>query len=195
MTTHAWLLLGLFLAILIALAQPLGVYLAAVLEGRAGWASRIGRPLETGIYRLCGVRENQAIGWLPYALALLLFNGLGLFAVYALQRLQLWLPLNPQQFGNVSPDSAFNTAVSFVTNTNWQGYGGESTMSYLTQTLGRKPISACGGFQRRRFRDSSSERGAWRWDATNSAILNGRRSSRIFPTSRAACRGSMIGAS
>lgn len=135
MTTHAWLLLGLFLAILVALAQPLGVYLAAVLEGRAGWASRIGRPLETGIYRLCGVRENQAIGWLPYALALLLFNGLGLFAVYALQRLQLWLPLNPQQFGNVSPDSAFNTAVSFVTNTNWQGYGGETTLSYLTQML------------------------------------------------------------
>ena len=75
------------------------------------------------------------MGWLQYALAILLFNVLGVLAVYALQRLQLWLPLNPQAMANVSPDSSFNTAVSFVTNTNWQGYGGESTMSYLTQML------------------------------------------------------------
>ncbi|HOB62616.1 MAG TPA: potassium-transporting ATPase subunit KdpA [Candidatus Competibacteraceae bacterium] len=135
MTMHAWLLLGLYLLVLMVLARPLGLYLAAVMEGRAVRAARIGGPIEAVIYRLCGVRPNEDMGWLSYTLALLLFNGLGLLAVYALQRVQLWLPLNPQQFDNVSPDSAFNTAVSFVTNTNWQGYGGETTMSYLTQML------------------------------------------------------------
>ena len=135
MTSHGWLLLGAYLLVLLALAWPLGRYLAAVVEGRAAWAERIGGPVERGIYRLCGVRPEQEMGWLAYALALLLFNGLGLLVAYALQRLQFWLPLNPQQMPNVSPDSAFNTAISFVTNTNWQGYGGETTMSYLTQML------------------------------------------------------------
>ncbi len=135
MTPHAWLLLGLFLLVLLALVKPLGAYIAEVMEGRSTWALRLGGPIESVIYRLCGVRKNEEMGWLHYALAILLFNGLGVLAVYALQRLQLWLPLNPQQMANVSPDSAFNTAVSFVTNTNWQGYAGESTMSYLTQML------------------------------------------------------------
>ena len=135
MTSHAWLLLGLFLFVLLALVKPLGIYIADVMEGRPIWALRSGAPLESAIYRLCGVRQDQEMGWAQYALALLLFNGLGVLAVYALQRLQFWLPLNPQQMSNVSPDSAFNTAVSFVTNTNWQGYAGESTMSYLTQML------------------------------------------------------------
>jgi K+-transporting ATPase ATPase A chain len=85
------------------------------------------------VFRACGIERDEDMGWLKYALAVLLFNALGLLAVYALQRLQLWLPLNPQAMANVSPDSAFNTAVSFVTNTNWQGYGGESTMGYLTR--------------------------------------------------------------
>ncbi len=134
MTPHAWWLLGLYLLVLLALVKPLGVYIANVMEGRS-LALRFGGPLETLIYRLGGVRKNKEMGWLHYALALLLFNTLGVFAVYALQRLQLWLPFNPQQMPNVSPDSAFNTAVSFVTNTNWQGYGGETTMSYLTQML------------------------------------------------------------
>jgi K+-transporting ATPase ATPase A chain len=128
------LLLGLYLLVLLALVKPLGIYIADVMEGRSR-ALRIGGPIEAVIYRLCGIRENKEMGWLHYALALLLFNTLGVFAVYALQRLQFWLPLNPQQMTNVSPDSAFNTAVSFVTNTNWQGYGGETTMSYLTQML------------------------------------------------------------
>ncbi|MFZ1830275.1 MAG: potassium-transporting ATPase subunit KdpA [Candidatus Competibacteraceae bacterium] len=134
MTPHAWLLLGLYLLVLLALVKPLGIYIADVMEGRSR-ALRIGGPIEAVIYRLCGVRKSEEMGWLHYALALLLFNTLGVFAVYALQRLQFWLPLNPQQMTNVSPDSAFNTAVSFVTNTNWQGYGGETTMSYLTQML------------------------------------------------------------
>ncbi|MDG4595411.1 MAG: potassium-transporting ATPase subunit KdpA [Candidatus Contendobacter sp.] len=134
MTPHAWLLLGLYLLVLLVLVKPLGIYIANVMEGRS-WALRLGSPIEAVIYRLGGVRKESKMGWLQYALALLLFNALGVFAVYALQRLQLWLPLNPQQMANVSPDSAFNTAVSFVTNTNWQGYAGESTMSYLTQML------------------------------------------------------------
>ena len=135
MTPHAWLLLGLFLLVLLALVKPLGAYIAEVMEGHPILALRLGGPIESVIYRLCGVRRDEEMGWLPYALALVLFNALGVLAVYALQRLQLWLPLNPQQLANVSPDSSFNTAVSFVTNTNWQGYAGETTMSYLTQML------------------------------------------------------------
>jgi len=136
MTAHAWVLLGLYLAILLALAKPVGIFIADVMEGRAILALRLGRPLEGLVYRLCGVDRDAEIGWLPYTFALLLFNALGTLAVYGLQRLQAWLPLNPQRFGNVSPDSAFNTGVSFATNTNWQGYAGESTMSFLTQMLG-----------------------------------------------------------
>jgi len=136
MSNHAWLLLGLYLLVLLLAAKPLGSYIANVMEGRATLASRLGGPIESLLYRLCGIRRDEEMGWLHYALAILLFNVLGALAVYALQRLQLWLPLNPQAMANVSPDSSFNTAVSFATNTNWQGYSGESTMSYLTQMLG-----------------------------------------------------------
>jgi K+-transporting ATPase ATPase A chain len=132
MSSHAWLLLGAFLAVLLLTAKPLGIYIANVMEGRL----QLGRPLENVLYRLCGVRAQEEMGWLRYALALLLFNALGVVAVYALQRMQAVLPLNPQQMAAVTPDSAFNTAISFVTNTNWQGYGGESTMGYLVQMLG-----------------------------------------------------------
>src|SRR5205823_14601733 len=99
------------------------------LDRLLGWLERL-------IYRLADVRANDEMTWKTYALTMLLFNLAGLLAVYALQRLQGVLPLNPEGLGAVSPDSSFNTAVSFVTNTNWQGYGGESTMSYLTQMLG-----------------------------------------------------------
>ncbi|QWT46615.1 potassium-transporting ATPase subunit KdpA [Azospira inquinata] len=135
MTNHGWLLLGVYFVLLLLLARPLGIYIANVMEGRGGWATRLGGGMERLIYRLCGIQRDQEMGWLSYALALLLFNGMGVVAVYGLQRLQVWLPLNPQQFPNVAPDSAFNTAISFVTNTNWQGYSGESTMSYLVQML------------------------------------------------------------
>jgi K+-transporting ATPase ATPase A chain len=131
MNTSAWLLLVLFLAVLFALAWPLGGAIARLMDAPAG-RSRWSR----GFYRLCGIRHDTEMGWLQYALALLLFNAIGVLFVYALQRLQVWLPLNPQGFGNVSPDSAFNTAISFASNTNWQGYSGESTMSHLTQMLG-----------------------------------------------------------
>ncbi len=132
MSTHAWLVLALYCAVLLALALPMGRYIAHVMEGRLRFAGRV----EGVLYRACGIKADAEMGWLPYTLALLLFNGFGALVVYALQRLQLWLPLNPQGLANVSADSSFNTAVSFVTNTNWQGYGGESTMSYLTQMLG-----------------------------------------------------------
>jgi K+-transporting ATPase ATPase A chain len=131
MTAHAWTLLGLFMAVLLLAIKPVGVYLAKVVTGEFGFVRKTERPL----YRLCGIRPDEEMDWLRYALAIILFNAVGVFAVYALQRLQAWLPLNPQDMAGVSPDSAFNTAVSFVANTNWQGYGGEATMSYLTQML------------------------------------------------------------
>ena len=132
MTGHAWSVLAAYLVVLIALAIPAGRWIAHVMEGRVAFAGRV----ESLFYRLAGVKADEEMGWLQYALAILLFNGLGVVAVYLLQRLQQWLPLNPQAMANVSPDSSFNTALSFVTNTNWQGYVGETTMSYLTQMLG-----------------------------------------------------------
>ena len=132
MTSHAWLQLGTFLAVLLLSAKPLGHYIAYVMEGRFHRGQRV----ENILYRLAGVRADEEMSGLRYALALLLFNALGVVAVYALQRFQAVLPFNPQQMGAVTPDSAFNTAISFVTNTNWQGYAGESTMGYLVQMLG-----------------------------------------------------------
>ncbi|CAK0763556.1 K(+) transporting P-type ATPase subunit KdpA [Gammaproteobacteria bacterium] len=136
MTNHAWFLLGLYLLILLLTAKPLGNYIAKVMEGHPILPLHLGSGIESALYRLCGIRKNEEMDWLQYALAILLFNLLGILAVYGLQRSQLWLPLNPQAMANVSPDSSFNTAISFATNTNWQGYSGESTMSYLTQMLG-----------------------------------------------------------
>ncbi len=131
MSTGAWLQLAVFLALLLALAWPLARWIDAVMGGRFA----VGRRLESPLFKLAGVRPDEETGWLRYALGLLVFNGLGVLAVYALQRWQAVLPLNPQGMAPVAPDSAFNTAISFVTNTNWQGYGGESTMSYLTRML------------------------------------------------------------
>jgi len=136
MTTNDYLQIGLYLAVLLLLVKPLGSYMALVFADAPNRVTRLGARVEHGIYRLCGIQPAEDMGWKRYALAMLVFNVLGLLAVYALQRLQPWLPLNPQHFAAVSPDSAMNTAISFATNTNWQGYSGESTMSYLTQMLG-----------------------------------------------------------
>jgi K+-transporting ATPase ATPase A chain len=122
-----------FFLLLLVSVKPFGLYIANVMEGRPIWPLRVGARFEGLIYKVCGVDPTSQMGWKKYAVALIVFNALGALAVYALQRLQVWLPLNPQQFANVSADSSFNTAVSFITNTNWQGYSGESTMSYLTQ--------------------------------------------------------------
>ena len=143
MTSQSIILLAVFLLVLLALAYPLGALLARVGDGSAvpglGWLGKI----EALLYRAAGIagkdgkRGDLPAGqsWKQYAIALLVFNGLGALAVYALQRLQAYLPLNPQAMANISPDSAFNTAISFVSNTNWQGYSGEQAMSYLTQML------------------------------------------------------------
>jgi K+-transporting ATPase ATPase A chain len=136
MTPGSIAFITVFFLLLLVAVKPFGLYMANVLEGHPIWPLRAGARFEALIYRLCGIEPTAEMGWKKYAIALVLFNALGALAVYAFQRLQVWLPLNPQQLANVSPDSSFNTAVSFITNTNWQGYSGESTMSYLTQMAG-----------------------------------------------------------
>jgi K+-transporting ATPase ATPase A chain len=135
MIANAVVQLVFYVVVLLALAKPLGAYMARVFEGRPCGLDRALGWFERLIYRLAGVAPGQEMTWKTYAATMLVFNLVGLLAVYALQRLQGVLPLNPEHLGGVSPDSSFNTAVSFATNTNWQGYGGESTMSYLTQML------------------------------------------------------------
>jgi len=136
MNAAASTLIAGFLVLVLLCVKPVGLYMANVFDAHSVWPRRAGAPLERWIYRLCGIDPSVEMGWKQYAFALLMFNALGALAVYALQRTQLWLPLNPQKFPNLSADSAFNTAVSFITNTNWQGYAGESAMSYLTQMAG-----------------------------------------------------------
>jgi K+-transporting ATPase ATPase A chain len=133
MSAQAWLTLALYLGVLAALAYPLAIYMARIADPAP--IGGIVAKLERVMYRAAGVDAAQDMPWTRYAVALLLFNALGVLVVYLVQRLQVWLPLNPQAFVNVTPDSAFDTAVSFVTNTNWQAYSGESTMSYLTQMV------------------------------------------------------------
>jgi K+-transporting ATPase ATPase A chain len=137
MTINGLLQIGLFVVLLLALAKPLGSYMARVYEGKPLFGlDRILGPIERLIYRLTGVRPDEEMDWKVYTLAVLLFSLVGVLVLYAMQRLQGLLPWNPQSFGAVTPDSSFNTATSFVTNTNWQGYVGEATMSYLTQMAG-----------------------------------------------------------
>ncbi|HQR19711.1 MAG TPA: potassium-transporting ATPase subunit KdpA [Burkholderiaceae bacterium] len=136
MSGVAWLQLILYFTALTALAWPLGSYMARVYRGERTMPAPVLAPVERLIYRLARVQPEDDMSWQRYAVAVLVFNLLGTLVVYTLQRLQGYLPLNPQDFGAVTADSSFNTAVSFATNTNWQGYGGESTMSYLTQMLG-----------------------------------------------------------
>jgi potassium-transporting ATPase potassium-binding subunit len=134
--TLFFLMLSAFLGMTLLCVKPLGSYMADVMEGKPNLATRVGGPVEGLLYRISGVNARNEMAWPQYAAALLLFNVLGAVIVYALQRLQFWLPLNPQHFPGVGPDSSFNTAVSFATNTNWQGYSGESTMGYLVQMAG-----------------------------------------------------------
>lgn len=135
MTANGIFQLVLYVVVLLGLAGPLGAYMARVYEARRVALDRVLGGLERFVYRAGGVWPNREMGWKEYALAMLWFNLLGVLAVYLLQRFQGGLPVNPQGLAGVSPDSAFNTAVSFASNTNWQGYGGETTMSYLTQML------------------------------------------------------------
>ncbi|MEK7945820.1 potassium-transporting ATPase subunit KdpA [Pigmentiphaga sp. YJ18] len=136
MDTKLLLLLALYLAVLLAVAPFLGRYIRLAMDGGPSRWTAWGRPAERLIYRFAGIDPALETGWKAYAVAAVAFNLVGLVGLYALQRVQGWLPLNPAALGAVAPDSALNTAVSFVTNTNWQGYAGETTMSYLTQMLG-----------------------------------------------------------
>lgn len=136
MTANAVLQLALYCVLLVAVVKPLGGYMARVYQGEAKLAERVLGPLERVVYRVTGVSAKEEMSWKTYAVAVMLFNVGGLLAVYLLQRLQGSLPLNPAGLGAVPPHSSFNTATSFASNTNWQGYGGESTMSYLTQMVG-----------------------------------------------------------
>jgi K+-transporting ATPase ATPase A chain len=135
-TANGWLQLGLYMAVLLALVKPLGAYMARVYESQPTGLGRVLGPLERLVYRVTGVRPDAEMGWRAYALAMLAFNLAGLLGVYLLQRLQGALPLNPAGLPAVGPYLAFNTAVSFATNTNWQSYGGETTLSHLVQMAG-----------------------------------------------------------
>ncbi|WP_242394387.1 potassium-transporting ATPase subunit KdpA [Anaeromyxobacter oryzisoli] len=136
MTENGWLQIGLFALVVLAVTKPFGLYLHRVFEGERRPLPRVLGPLERALYRLCGVEPRREHDWKGYAFAMLIFSGLGVVVTYAIQRLQHVLPLNPQGLGPVAPDLAFNTAASFATNTNWQNYGGETTMSDLTQMAG-----------------------------------------------------------
>ncbi|MBI3249487.1 MAG: potassium-transporting ATPase subunit KdpA [Deltaproteobacteria bacterium] len=136
MSVNGWLQIVFYLLVIIVLTKPLGLYLFRVFEGNRQPLPRGFAPIERGVYRLCGIDPAATQSWQAYTLALLAFSVIGVLVTYAIQRLQHVLPLNPQHLGPVSPDLAFNTAVSFATNTNWQSYAGESTMSYFTQMAG-----------------------------------------------------------
>ena len=127
--------ISIYLTVLLLAVKPLGTFIACVYEGRPAGLNSWLYPFERWIYRVSGVKAEFGMTWKEYAVALMLFNVLGIVVVYSVQRLQVFLPLNPMRMAAISSDSSFNTAVSFASNTNWQGYGGESTMSYLTQML------------------------------------------------------------
>src|ERR1700692_129236 len=136
MTTNGWLQILLYLAIIFAVTKPLGVFMARVFRPERPFLDPIAGPLERLLYRLTGVNESHEMRWTEYAVAMLMFSGVSMLVLYLIERVQQWLPLNPQKFGAVAQDLAFNTAASFTTNTNWQNYAGEATMSYLTQMAG-----------------------------------------------------------
>ncbi len=136
MTAVGWFQIAVFLAIILAITKPVGVYLARVFNRERTFLDRAARPLERLLYRLTGVDEQHEMSWAEYAASMLVFSGVSMLALYALERMQQWLPLNPQKLGAMAPNLAFNTAASFTTNTNWQAYTPETTVSYLTQMAG-----------------------------------------------------------
>lgn len=136
MTTYGWVQIIVYLVALVALVKPMGCFMARVYQGERTSLDPLLKPVERLIYQLAGIRPEQEMSWQLYALALLVFNGLGLVIVFALQLIQDRLPLNPQHIGPVALDQAFNTAASFASNTNWQSYSGETTLTYLTQMVG-----------------------------------------------------------
>jgi K+-transporting ATPase ATPase A chain len=136
MTANGWFQIGFFLLVILLITKPLGVFLARVFNGEKTFLDWVLRPIEKLIYRLTGIDEKHEMRWTEYAVAMLLFSGVSMALLYVIERMQKFLPLNPQKFANLEPGLAFGTAASFTTNTNWQAYSGESTMSYLTQMAG-----------------------------------------------------------
>jgi potassium-transporting ATPase potassium-binding subunit len=136
MTSNGWIQIGIFLALILAITKPLGVFMAKVFGGERTFLDPVLRPIERLLYRVTGVDEKHEMRWTEYAFTMLLFSGASMLLLYLIERVQHWLPWNPQKFSALPPVLAFNTAASFTTNTNWQNYSGESTMSYLTQMAG-----------------------------------------------------------
>jgi len=136
MTANGWFQIGFFLLVVFLITKPLGVFMTRVFSGEKTFLDPVLRPIEKLVYRLSGVDQKREMRWTEYAVAMLLFSGVSMGLLYLIERTQKWLPLNPQKFPNVEPGLAFGTAASFTTNTNWQDYSGESTMSYLTQMAG-----------------------------------------------------------
>ncbi len=136
MTANGWFQIGLFLLVIFLITKPMGVFMARVFNREKTFLDPLLRPIEKLVYRLTGVDERREMRWTEYAISMLLFSGVSMALLYLIERTQKWLPLNPQKFSNVEPGLAFGTAASFTTNTNWQAYSGESTMSYLTQMAG-----------------------------------------------------------
>jgi K+-transporting ATPase ATPase A chain len=136
MTLNGWIQILLFLVLIFAVTKPLGVFMTRVFNRERTFLDPVARPVERLLYRVTGVDENHEMRWTEYAVAMLMFSGVSMLLLYLIERVQLWLPWNPQKFGAVAQELAFNTAASFTTNTNWQNYAGEATMSYLTQMAG-----------------------------------------------------------
>src|SRR5580765_6133436 len=136
MTANGWFQIGLYLLVILVVTKPLGVFMTRVFNGEVTFLDPVLRPVERLVYRLTGVDEKREMRWTEYTVAMLLFSGVSMTLLYLMERTQRWLPFNPQKFANVDPALAFGTAASFTTNTNWQVYVGESTMSYLTQMAG-----------------------------------------------------------
>src|SRR6202048_2732445 len=136
MTANGWFQIGFYLLVIFLLTKPVGIFMTRVFNREKTFLDPILRPVERLVYRLTGIDEKHEMRWTEYAIAMLLFSGVSLALLYLIDRTQKWLPFNPQKFGNVEPGLAFGTAASFTTNTNWQAYSGESTMSYFTQMAG-----------------------------------------------------------
>ena len=136
MTANGWFQIGLYLFVILLVTKPVGVFMTRVFNREKTFLDPVLRPVERLMYRLTGIDEKREMRWTEYAVAMLLFSGVSMTLLYLIERTQKWLPFNPQKFPNVEPGLAFGTAASFTTNTNWQVYSGESTMSYLTQMAG-----------------------------------------------------------
>ena len=182
MNTSGWLQLALFVGALALITKPMGLYLMRVLDANGKtWLDPVIRPVERLSYWVMGVRPDQEQNWRQYTWAMLLFSLVSCVFTYVILRLQNHLPLNPQGFGALSPDLAFNTAISFTTNTNWQSYSGESTMSYLSQMVALVIHNFCLCGHRHRHRRSAGARHRAAFDATARQLLGGPGARHLLP--------------